>query len=374
MFTVRSSKGQQSNWTAYRIVTPTTECMIGENNLEKFCISEYYKYRMRKDTGYFARWGETRQDDPVWSPFGPELLDLEISTGECRGRCAFCYKTNGTPKSPTKHMSLETFKHILSVMPPVLTQIAFGITDVNGNPDFFPIMKHSNECGIKPNYTTHGLDLDDMSAERTADYCGAVAVSIVNEEKSFNAIKKFTDAGMKQVNIHFMLSAETIDRAFKIVDKIASDPRLEKMNAIVFLQYKPKGNNTDKFNSVPSMDAYKALCKHCEQQGVAYGFDSCSAPLYIASLDGDPLHQQKMQMTEPCESGLFSAYINVDGVFFACSFAEGEQEWTEGIDVLQCKNPEEFLEKVWYNEKLVVWRERLIKNKRECPIYDLVNS
>jgi len=94
----------------------------------------------------------------------------------------------------------------------------------------------------------------------------------------------------------------------------------------------------------------------------------------MATLEGDPRKAQKMQMVEPCESGLFSSYINVDGEFYVCSFAEGEDDWTTGINVLECETPEDFLEKVWYNERLVYWRDRLAKSNRECPIYDLVNA
>jgi hypothetical protein len=179
---------------------------------------------------------------------------------------------------------------------------------------------------------------------------------------------------MDQVNIHFMLSAERMGEAMQLVEDVSKDSRTCLLNAIVFLQYKPKGSNTDLFSSVPSMEAYKELTKHCEALGVPYGFDSCSAPLYMASIEDDPLRDRKMQMVEPCESGLFSSYINVDGMFYVCSFAEGEDDWVEGIDVMQCETPADFLEQVWYNERLVEWRERLASNNRECPIYDLVNA
>ena len=71
---------------------------------------------------------------------------------------------------------------------------------------------------------------------------------------------------------------------------------------------------------------------------------------------------------EPCESGLFSSYINCYGKFFVCSFAEGEDEWEDGIDVLHCDN---FVKDVWNNSRLIAWRKRLLDKKRACPIYDL---
>ena len=71
------------------------------------------------------------------------------------------------------------------------------------------------------------------------------------------------------------------------------------------------------------------------------------------------------ESVEPCESGLFSSYINCYGKFVYCSFAEGiEKE----IDVLDCYD---FLEDVWNSDQVIEWRKNLIENKRNCPIYDL---
>jgi len=59
-----------------------------------------------------------------------------------------------------------------------LLQVAFGITDIYANPDFFKMMKYSREKGVIPNYTTHGLDVDNYAVDFTAKNCGAVAVSV----------------------------------------------------------------------------------------------------------------------------------------------------------------------------------------------------
>jgi MoaA/NifB/PqqE/SkfB family radical SAM enzyme len=328
--------------------------------------SQGYNYNFNKITGAFARWGATKEDDPCWSPFGPEILDLEISTGACKGRCKFCYKENGTPRQETKHMTLETFQDLLSRMPDTLTQIAFGITDVYANPDFFLIMEHAREQGVVPNYTTHGLDMDDEAAYHTARLCGAVAVSVVNKEKTYDAIKMLTDKGMEQVNIHFMLSAERIWDAIRLVDDIVLDKRLAKLNAVVFLQYKPKGGNTESY-TCPSPAQFKELIAYCDEKGVRYGFDSCTAPMYLKVMENDPRIDRLEQYVEPCESGLFSSYVNVDGDFFACSFCEGESGWTEGISVFDY---DKFVD-LWDSTRLRDWRETLLDNERACPMYNL---
>jgi hypothetical protein len=89
---------------------------ILENPNKKMFVSGDYNYIFNKMNGQFSRWGKLLCDDPDRAVFGPEILDLEISTGACLGRCSFCYKCNGTPINETKHMSLETFKEILDRM------------------------------------------------------------------------------------------------------------------------------------------------------------------------------------------------------------------------------------------------------------------
>jgi MoaA/NifB/PqqE/SkfB family radical SAM enzyme len=352
--------------------------------------SEDYNYIFRRSDGSFWRWGETEDDDPQFSPYGPEILDLEISSGKCNGRCKFCYKDNGEDEN-THHMTLEEFKTVFHKIPNVLTQIAFGICDISSNPDFFAMMEYSREHRVIPNYTCNGLEVTQEIAQRTAKLCGAVAVSLVNKKKSYEAINNFLDAGMKQVNMHYMLSEETYDKAFEVIDEIAKDLKPKGFNAIVFLQYKPKGKNADSFHSVLSVEKYTKLIKYCDEKEVNYGFDSCSANIFIESIpstvrkfkifENAPREAKEyfehirnrrirdlMEMAEPCESGLFSSYINCYGKFFVCSFAEGEDVWQEGLDVLNC---DDFLNDIWNHPRLIKWRDRLIKNERDCPIYEL---
>ncbi len=248
----------------------------------------------------------------------------------------------------------------------LLQQIAYGLTDVYANPDFFAIMRHAKSQAIACNYTTHGLDMDDWAADETAKLCGAVAVSIVNKEKTYDCVKMLTDRGMTQVNIHYMLSSERFDNAMALVEDINNDPRLAKLNAVVFLQYKPKGNNKNSYHT-PSLAQFKSLVAHCEDNGVAYGFDSCTAPMYMRVIENHPDRKKLEECVEPCESGLFSSYINVLGEFFACSFCEGEAGWTEGISVFDYDN---FVD-LWKSSRLDKWRKTLLANDRACPMYKL---
>jgi len=87
--------------------------------------SPHYNYIFNVKNGKFARWGKNYNDDPFWSPFGPEIADIEISTGDCSGQCRWCYKSN--KQFDGEHMDYDTFKAILGKFPPTLTQVALGL-------------------------------------------------------------------------------------------------------------------------------------------------------------------------------------------------------------------------------------------------------
>ena len=344
---------------------------IVEEDNGKALFSENYNYIFRKNDGFFMRWGKTTKEDPQFSPFGPEIADIEIvSGGNCLGKCSFCYKCNNIT-SPKKIMSFEQFKNIFHLLPRTLVQIAFGITNISANPDFFKIMEYAKNNGVIPNYTTHGLDITNEVAEKTSKLCGAVAVSIVNKEKSYDAIKKFTDFDMKQVNCHYLLSEETYDEAFNIINDISTDPRLEKFNAIVFLQYKDK-NPYSNYHSLLSVQKYTKLINCCDEKNINYGFDSCSANIFIESIKDKDNRIQLEQCVDSCESMRMSIYVNCSGEVFPCSFCEGVKEWENGIMLLDSTN---FLENIWNNDRVIKWRDDLIKTMKNgcayCPIYDL---
>jgi hypothetical protein len=92
-------------------------------HLVKYLQSPEYNYIFSLGHGRLMRWGITREADPEFCKYGPEILDIEVST-KCSKGCPWCYKSNGPVG---KNMSFETFKHILDIMPQTLTQIAFGI-------------------------------------------------------------------------------------------------------------------------------------------------------------------------------------------------------------------------------------------------------
>ena len=301
-----SSKQQEDilSATEYVYDISGTKYLIFDGATTKLCLSHAYNFIFDKLTGDFKRWGTSFEDDPGFGPVGPELLDLEISVNGCPNACPFCYKNN--KNVPATNMSLDTFKSILDKFPKSLTQVAFGITGVQTNPDFIPMMKYCREVGVIPNFTLSGIDLTDDLAEQCSKLVGALAVSAYQQDKNicYNTVKKFVDLGLKQTNIHLMVSEQTLDFVYEVLNDRQVDARLADMNAIIFLGVKPKGRAKDKYTPL-STEKFRKLIEYSFDKKLAIGFDSCSAPKFesaIKSMKLNPL-QEKMLLScsESCD-------------------------------------------------------------------------
>ena len=397
---------------------------ILETSREKLVKSEDYNSYFNKETGFFARWGARKEDNPAYAPM-PEILDLEISAGKCMGQCPECYKCNGAVEE-THNMTFEQFKDIFHKVAKtkvevrtldgeskiaeynssfgcfktattkkeienyvidlynkklnldvksvkvynsgLLQQIAFGICDIGTNTDFFKMLAYCREFDVIPNYTCHALDMNEEYAKLTAKYCGAVAISVYNKEKSYNAVKMLADTGMKQINFHVIAHDKSYNKIFSILDDLTTDERIKgKVKAVVLLKYKPKGNGVGKFKHL-SDEQYREIINYATERNVGIGFDSCSAHAYLRVIKDDKDYDKKAMCAEPCESACFSSYINHKGEFFACSFCENEGMWKEGIPVLEAPD---FEESVWNNYQTIRFRKMLLNNERKCPMFRL---
>lgn len=338
----------------------------------KRLVSEEYNYIFDSITGLFCRWGRTESHDPDYSPFGPEIMDIEIST-ICHGLdgygpCPWCYKSN---TGVGDYMTFDTFVKMFEKFPKTLTQIAFGIGDIDGNPDMYRIFDYCKDHGIVPNVTVNGARLTEYHITRLANTCGAVAVSCYEDtDVCLNAVDRLTNAGLKQVNIHSLLSEETYDRCMKLIDSATTDARLEKMKAIVFLWLKPKGKRNT-FHQLTDKMKYKALVKYAFDKGVGIGFDSCSAPMFMEAIQDHEKKEELSRMVESCESTLFSYYINCNAVGFPCSFTEDEEAY-KGVNILEA---EDFMKDVWNHPETVKFRETNMASMcdgcRKCVQFNL---
>lgn len=398
---------------------------IIENEKTKIISSENYNFVFNKSNGMMMRWGKDKNDDPDFSPFGPEILDLEISSsihtedplfekykdrlvydGGCKGRCSFCYKSNGN--YPTYNMTIDEFKTIFHKIANTVvldketkeefvydfrihesyltnknycvfnkgpfTQIAFGIMNIDTNPDFYAMAEYCRKFGVAPNFTMHGLDdIDDKNIDYIVKTFGACAISVYNKEKSYNLIERLTNAGMKQVNIHLMYCNERKDFVYEVLNDTLNDDRLKNLNAVVLLGLKTKGRGVN-FTKLDDSE-FDKLVKYIFDNNIKVGFDSCTANKFINAVKkfktGKEL-QAIIECAEPCESMSFSSYINCFGEFYPCSFCEGAKtpndDWSVGISVL---NSDSFMNDVWNSDRCFKWRECLKQSCRSCPIYNV---
>lgn len=345
--------------------------VVADNGQMRIVRSANYNYNFDYNNGFFARWGATEDEDPQLAPF-PEILDIEVTT-KCKGPggklCSFCYKAN-SPKG--ENMTFETFKTIIDKMSfnvdkkrVGITQLALGAdAQCEANPDIWKMMEYSRENKIVPNITV--ADISEETAEKLSKLCGAVAVSRYdNKELCYESIKKLTDRGMDQVNIHMMISNETFEQAKETILDYSTDPRLEKMSSIVLLSLKQKGRGTG--HTPLTVEQFKEIVDLSMKHKAQIGFDSCGANKFLESVKDHPNYKVLEQQAEPCESTLFSSYINTAGEFFPCSFIEGIPGWEKGID---CTDDTPF-EDIWSSDRVKTFRGELMACGRSCPKFNV---
>jgi hypothetical protein len=237
-------------------------------------------------------------------------------------------------------------------------------------------MEYCRKIGVIPNFTLSGIDLTDDLAKKCAELVGALAVSVYPQDKNvgYDAVKTFVDLGLKQTNIHLMVSQETLPFVYEVLNDRLNDPRLSGMNAIVFLSVKPKGRAKNGYHSL-GVSEYHDLIMHCFEHKIPIGFDSCAAPKFEAALESMKIPDEQKRLlresSESCESTLFSSYINVDGEFWSCSFCEDEPGQKK-VNVLEA---DDFLGSVWYHPSVISFRNKLISSAkdgcRRCPAFEI---
>ena len=315
----------------------------------------------------------------------PEILDFEVST-KCAGPqikddfgnykkaspCKFCYKSNN---NKGKYMSTEDFTTVIEKFPTSLCQVALGIGNVD-QPNLFDLMDVCLDRGIKPNLTINGDRMTKEIFDGLSERCGAIACSYYDKDLTFNAVYELaTIRKMKQINIHFFLSEETFEKGVQLIEDAKTDPRMKDLNAIVFLSAKLRGNAKKNDFHILSQEKYNIIAKKALESGVSVGMDSCSAQKTLLAYKDLPNYKQIEQSVEPCESTLYSTYINSDGDFYPCSFAEGIEyapgDWQNGISVLECND---FLKDVWFNNKTKTFSNEVIKCRecgKSCAIFEI---
>ena len=340
-----------------------------------FNDSHTYHCFFSKADGLNIRFGKTVDEDPNVCELGPEILDLEVSVNGCvpvpgSTNCRYCYKNN-TNAAPT-NMTFDTFADIIHTFPINLSQIAFGITGLKTNPDLEKMFEYCRKIGIIPNVTTVGADMDEHMKDVLCHWCGAVAVSCYTgvKELCYKTIKELHDYAKEKynrdlhVNMHIVISEDNMPHLREVLKDIA-DKKVDGLKSVVFLRIKPKGRAAH-MNCHVSKDIYKELVAFCLDNKISFGFDSCSATPVMEVLT-EFGHPELCASCEKCESSSFSAYINVFGQYWSCSFMEGREDVIKPIDVLKYNHSYE-----WWNANSVKFvRQHTNCCKQSCPWYNL---
>lgn len=366
---------KSNNIEVYSYHADNKDWAVYDGETFKYTVNDDESYRcfFSKETGLNIRCGKTIGEDPKYCGLGNEILDLEISQNGCvpvpeSTNCRYCYKNN--TNAPATNMSFETFKAIVDRFPKNLSQIAFGITGLQTNPDLERMFQYCREIGIVPNVTTVGADMDEHMLNVLAKECGAIAVSCYAgaKELCYKTISDIYNKGNElgriiHVNMHIVVSKDNLPHVWDVL-KDVSENKVYGLNAIVFLRIKPKGRASKMDCKIP-LEIYDELVTYCLENKIRFGFDSCSATPVMKVLKQKGM-ENLCENCEKCESGLLSGYINVKGEYWNCSFAEGTS-FIKPINVLDYESVIDW----WNGPELQRVRNYPNPACNSCPIYDL---
>jgi MoaA/NifB/PqqE/SkfB family radical SAM enzyme len=335
------------------------------NQFVKLIKTKNYEILFNSELGFEMTRGINGNPDPFSLEF-PSLLDIGIM-GHCKNKCYFCYQG----KNDEPNMKLEDFKWLIDHIKNRTNQVALGGRgDPNLHENFKEIIEYTRKNKVVPNYTTSGRELTDEQIE-ISKLCGAVAVSDYGQTYTYDAIRRFIDAGIK-TNIHMIFNKLNYEKCIKLLsgfdpwfpigkkNKKESDVEINNINAIIFLLYKPIGeakNKPELFPTKYQMSSFldrllKADCKF------KVGIDSCLAN-YIFKYE-IPLTEDQLMTIDSCEGARMSGYISPSLKMIPCSFADQKY----AVDLKK-----QDIDYIWNRSKIFEsFRSTLRKNPHDCPV------
>ena len=274
--------------------------------------TQRYTTLFNPHSGFFARIEDSGCPEPFWGEDGPELLDVAV-TNWCDRGCFFCYRKSDEFGS---HMTVADYSEVMRQARELgVFQVALGGGNPNQHPEFPELLRLTrSEYGIVPNYTTNGRGLTPSVLSATARYCGAVAVSAYPPYRETADAVALLGAHGISTNLHFMLTSKTVDTA---IEWLNSPPAfVRKVNAIVFLNYKPVGRYADDrllLNRSPRVEEFFRLATTPDHP-FRVGFDTCTIT-GLARYGTAPAVS-----IEGCDAGRFSLFVSERMEVYPCSF------------------------------------------------------
>jgi len=331
--------------------------MIIENGI-KTIENEKYRIKFNMNSGMELMYGINGNEDP-WVLDAPSMMDIGIM-GTCPNRCAFCYQ--GDEQQP--NMKLNDYKKLIWNAKDYVNQVALGGRgNPDEHPDFYEILAFTKQCGIIPNYTTAGNTFTPEKAQ-ISKMCGSTAVSMYFQDHTFSALKMLMDAGCK-TNIHWVLSTETLPIILWLLknkkDVFQDLLDMKRLNAIVFLMFKPCGRGADHPEWIVPDDGIKEFAEAVRAHKGPYkiGLDSC---LVGKMADVVGLTKAESTICDSCEGSRMSCYITPDMKLLPCSFGK---TIVEGIDINT-----NTLKEAWNTPLFNTFRDKLKSKPYSCPWLD----
>jgi len=335
-------------------------------HFRKVLVSKDYTLIFDSELALEILEGNNGKPDPFYLHL-PSAIDVGIM-GHCINSCHICYQ--GHIKEA--NMKLDDFKLIIDQTHTHTNQVALGGRgDPNLHENFKEILEYARNNNVVPNYTTSGNGLTDEQIE-ISKLCGAVAVSDYGQPYTYDAIKRFMDAGIK-TNIHIIFNKFNYEKCIKLLSgfdpwepthskvKKETDVDINRINAIIFLLYKAVGEAKDKPELFPTkyqMNTFidRVLNSECKFK---VGIDSCLTNHIIKS--GVDLSEEFFMTTDSCEAARMVAYISPSLQLVPCSFADN--------DVYGVKIKKKSIQNIWNkSKKFKSFRSMLRKKPCDCPL------
>lgn len=345
--------------TFVRQVTDKEKGIKIKGRFTKEVVTDQYKILFNKYNGLEVLTGINGHSDPFWLNM-PSMLDIGIM-GHCENNCPFCYQ--GSESQP--NMKLDDFKRIIDETKQFVMQVALGGRgDPNKHENFKEIIEYCCQNNVVPNYTTSGNGLTDEEVEISKN-CGAVAVSSYDEYYTYDAIQKFITQGIK-TNIHFVLTNSRMSSASFVAyghNIWKGNVDFDKINAIIFLLFKPVGRGQGFGKMVPTLTQLDTFfdivfgAKFRHSQNPKIGMDSCLVNYAKRMNKFDELQGLAI---DTCEGARSSAYISPDMNMMPCSFASKHRS-------VSLKNKS--IGWAWVNSPIFnTFRTMLKNNCDRCPL------
>ncbi|MDP3013369.1 MAG: radical SAM/SPASM domain-containing protein [Candidatus Subteraquimicrobiales bacterium] len=328
--------------------------MAGNKNniISKNYPQQHYSVIFNQKTGFFARIEEKRYEEPFWSEEGPELLDISI-TNYCERQCSFCYRNSNING---KHLGIEDYAHIINQAKEVgVLQIAIGGGNPNQHPNFVEFLRITSRNNIVPSYTSNGIGLTNNILEATKEYCGALAISAYSPYDYLPSLLDRISKFNIKTNLHFLLSKDSLQTAISWLEE--TPDFLKKINAIIFLNYKPINSSLDLLLKKSALLNNFFQLISSKKYFFKIGFDSCSISGIAKDLSVDP------KFYESCESARFSAFISEELRMYPCSFMVN----TDNYGDLKQNS----IRNIWkHNQSFVSHRDKIMNNNCKTCRYE----